>query len=77
MYAMRDGNRVTGMRVGQLALCAAVALALNAAFGWAAVESTATVPPLRVWQQPVPTTPASARLALDRTSRVQPAALVE
>ncbi len=76
MYAMQR-DLVSGTRVGQLVLCTAVALALNAAFAWAAFESTATVPPLRVWQQPVPAAPASARLALDRSSRVQPAALVE
>jgi len=78
MNAMQQvGTRMNAGRAGQLALCAAVALGLNAAFTWAAFVGTATVPPLRVWQQPAAVAPASVRLSFVRTGQAPTAALVE
>jgi hypothetical protein len=69
------------IRPVQILACTAIALSLNVAFSWAAFKSTATVPPLRVWEQPasLPDDPASTRLALDSDSQPQAldAALVQ
>jgi hypothetical protein len=56
---------------------AVLALSLNAVFAWAAFKSTATVPPLRVWEKPTVAGVAAAHLALDSSARLTPAALVE
>jgi hypothetical protein len=63
----------------QILACTAFALSLNAAFAWVAVESTATVPQLRVWEAPraIPEDPASTRLALDAQAQPVHAALVQ
>jgi hypothetical protein len=70
---------MTVNRPVQILACTAFALALNAAFTWAAFESTATIPPLRVWQAPAstPDDAASARVALDAEPQALDAALVQ
>ena len=78
-------NSKTSRRLAHLS-CAALALSLNAVFAWAAVEATATVPPLRTWQAAAPLAgPAaggaaaevmSARLAALTADGTSPAALV-
>jgi hypothetical protein len=66
-------------RPAQILACTALALSLNAAFAWVAVQSTATVPQLRVWEAPhaIPDDPASARLAFGAQAQPTQAALVE
>jgi hypothetical protein len=70
---------MTVNRPVQILACTAFALALNAAFTWAALESTATVPPLRAWQAPaaLPDEAVSTRVALDAQPRALDAALVQ
>jgi hypothetical protein len=63
----------------QILACTALALSLNVAFAWVAVESTATVRPLRVWEVPhaIADDPAASRLALDAQAQSLDAALVQ
>jgi hypothetical protein len=68
------------IRPVQILACTAIALSLNAALAWTAIQSTATVPQLRVWEQPhvIPDDPATSRVALgDAQPETLDAALVQ